>query len=138
MAEEPHDGDEPFRRVVLVPLDCVPVVHRELVVEVVVTLADGDESGDKVIFWSVFVVKRAVAEPVGERVDAERRLRGETEESTNCLSGRENDERRLTWWTKVSLAAPAKKKPPLQSPHPSPATSVGNRKPIPMIRYRYH
>ena len=32
--------NEPLRRVVLVPLDRVSVVHRELVVEVVVALAD--------------------------------------------------------------------------------------------------
>ena len=61
---------------VLVPLYCVSVVHWELVVEVVVSLADGNEGGDEVIFWSVLIVKRTVAEPVRERVDAEGRLEG--------------------------------------------------------------
>ena len=63
--------DEPLGRVVLVPLDCVAVVHRELVVEVVVALADGDERGDEVVARGVLVVERRVAEPVRERVDAE-------------------------------------------------------------------
>ena len=34
--------NEPLGRVVLVPLDRVPVVHGELVVEVVVALPNGD------------------------------------------------------------------------------------------------
>ena len=32
--------DEPLSRVILVPSDRIPVVHRELVVEVVVTFTD--------------------------------------------------------------------------------------------------
>ena len=39
-AELAAHPDEPFGRVVLVPLDGVAEVHRELVVEIVVTLAN--------------------------------------------------------------------------------------------------
>lgn len=57
-------GDEPFGGVVLVPLDRVAVVHGELVVEVVVPLADGDEGGDHVVSRGVLVVEGRLAEPV--------------------------------------------------------------------------
>lgn len=63
--------DAPLGRVVLVPLDSVAVVGRELVVEVVVTFAEGDQCSDDVVTRAVPVVKRLLAEPVGKRVDAE-------------------------------------------------------------------
>jgi hypothetical protein len=44
-----HGPDEPLGRVVLVPFDSVSVVHRELVVEIVVALPDGNEGGDDMI-----------------------------------------------------------------------------------------
>ena len=69
------DPDEPLRRVVLVPLDGVTVVHGELVVEVVVTFTDSDESSDHVVARSVLVIEGSLAEPVSERVDAESRLK---------------------------------------------------------------
>lgn len=72
--EQRHGGDEPFRRVVLEPLDGVPKVHRELVMEIVITFADGDERCDKVITRSVLVVERSITEPMGERVYAKRRV----------------------------------------------------------------
>lgn len=62
------------RRTVLVPLDSVSVIHRELMVEVVVSLSHGDESCDEVILGSVLVVVRSLSDPVSERVDAEGRL----------------------------------------------------------------
>jgi hypothetical protein len=65
------EGDGPLGRVVLVPFDGVAVVRGELVVEVVVALAEGDERGDDVVAGRVAVVKGLLAEPVGERVDAE-------------------------------------------------------------------
>ena len=40
-------------------------------VEVVVALAEGDECGQDVVAGGVAVVKGLVAEPVGQRVDAE-------------------------------------------------------------------
>ena len=54
------DPDEPLRRVVLVPLDRVAVVHGELVVEIVVALADGDERGDEVVARRVRVAQESV------------------------------------------------------------------------------
>ena len=59
------------RRTILVPLDRVSVIHRELVVEVVVSLSDGDESRDEVILGSVLVVVGSLSNPVSERVDTE-------------------------------------------------------------------
>jgi hypothetical protein len=67
--------DEPLGRVILVPLDGVTEVHRELMVEVVVALSNGDESGDDMITGRVLVIERAFAEPVRKRVDAECGLR---------------------------------------------------------------
>ena len=63
--------DAPLGRVVLPPLDGVAVVRGELVVEVVVALAEGGDGGDDVVAGRVAVVEGLVAEPVGERVDAE-------------------------------------------------------------------
>jgi hypothetical protein len=62
--------------------------------EVVVTLADGDERGDPVVLRGVLVVEGSLTEPVGERVDAEGRLRvkeksereeGKREKRTNVV-----------------------------------------------------
>lgn len=53
------------------PLDGVAVVRGKLVVEVVVSLAEGDESRDDVVARGVAVVEGLVAEPVGQGVDAE-------------------------------------------------------------------
>jgi hypothetical protein len=44
-------------------------------VEVVVALSNGDESGDDMITGRVLVIERAFAEPVRKRVDAECGLR---------------------------------------------------------------
>ena len=63
--------DGPLGGVILVPLNSVAVIGGELVVEVVVTLAEGDESSDDVVTGRVAVVEGLVAEPVGKRVDAE-------------------------------------------------------------------
>ena len=64
--EPRHDSDEPFSRVVLVPLDGIAIVHGELVVEVVVTLADGNKSGEDVITRSMLVIERSLSEPVSK------------------------------------------------------------------------
>lgn len=66
--------DHPLRRVVLVPFDGVTVVRWELVVEVVVALAECHQRRNPVVARGVAVVEGLVAEPVGEGVDAERRL----------------------------------------------------------------
>jgi hypothetical protein len=66
----PHP-DGPLGRVILVPLDSVAVVGGELVVEVVVALAESDKSGDDMVTRAVAVVEGLVAEPVGKGVDTE-------------------------------------------------------------------
>ncbi len=71
------DPDEPLGGVVLVPLDRVTVVHGELVVEVVVTLADRDKGRNHVVARCVLVVEGRLSEPVREGVNAEGRLRPE-------------------------------------------------------------
>lgn len=82
-------GDEPLGRVVLVPLDRVPVIHGELMVEVVVAFADGDERGDDMVAGRVLVVKRRLAKPVRKGVDAERRLEAYIKVSLAIDSSRE-------------------------------------------------
>lgn len=70
-AELLPDPDVPLGGVVLPPLDGVAVIRGELVVEVVVALAEGDQGSDDVVTGRVAVIKGLVAEPVGQRVDAE-------------------------------------------------------------------
>lgn len=65
------DPDRPLGGVILVPFDGVAVVGGELVVEVVVALAESDQSGDNVVTGRVAVIEGLVSEPVGEGVDAE-------------------------------------------------------------------
>ena len=93
-ANELHGCDEPLGGIILVPFDGVAVVHGELVVEVVVTLSNGDKGSEHMIARSVLVVERSLAKPVGERVDTEGRLR--TRGESDCWSHRQ---RGLTWWT---------------------------------------
>jgi len=63
--------DEPLGRIVLIPPDGIPVVHRELMVKVVVTLSNSGESGDHVIARSVLVIEGTFTEPMSQRVDTE-------------------------------------------------------------------
>jgi hypothetical protein len=73
-AEPPTRTNEPLRRVVLVPLDRVPVVHRELVVEVVIALAQRDERRDEMVARGLLVVERGLTQDVRDGVNAERTL----------------------------------------------------------------
>ena len=66
--------DKPLGRVVLIPPNGVAVVHGKLVVEVVVTFANGDERRCKVIPGSMLVIERRFSKPVGKGIDAESRL----------------------------------------------------------------
>lgn len=76
----PAPGDNgPLGRVVLVPVDGVAEVRGELVVEVVVSLTEGDESSDEVVAGRVAVIEGLVTEPVGKRVDAESSLLDEAD-----------------------------------------------------------
>lgn len=61
----------------LMPFDSITVVTGELVVEVVVSLTEGDKSSDDVIPRGVAVVKRLLTEPMGQRVDTESSLLNE-------------------------------------------------------------
>lgn len=78
------DSDEPFGGVVLVPPDGVPKIRGELMVKVVITLAQCDHCSDDVITGSVLVVKRCIAEPVSQRVDTKC---GVMDEEKSCSSG---------------------------------------------------
>ena len=69
-----HDSDKPFGRIILVPSDGVAIVHRELVVEIVIALANCHEGCNDMVARSVFIIKRGFAQPVREGVDAERAL----------------------------------------------------------------
>lgn len=80
-----HSPDKPFGRIVLVPLDGIPVVHRELVVEIVIALSDCDKRGDHMVAGGVFVVKRSFAEPMSERVDTKGRLQMNQVSKMNAL-----------------------------------------------------
>lgn len=71
LSDEAHEVDEHLGRVVLPPLDGVAVITWELVVEVVVSLAEGDESSDDVVTRAVAVVERLITEPMCQAVDAE-------------------------------------------------------------------
>lgn len=66
-----HHPDEPLGRIILPPLNGIAVVGRELVVEVVVALAEGDDRGDDVVAGGVAVIEGLVADPVREAVHAE-------------------------------------------------------------------
>ncbi|KAL2292658.1 hypothetical protein FJTKL_07760 [Diaporthe vaccinii] len=70
-AELLPEPDRPLGRVILPPADCVAVVRGELVVEVVVSLAQSDERGDDVVPGAVTVVEGLIPEPVGQTVDTE-------------------------------------------------------------------
>lgn len=69
-----HGPDEPLSGVVLEPLDSVSEVLRELMVEVVVTLANGAKSSDDMVSRRVLVVEGLLTKPVSKRVDTESRL----------------------------------------------------------------
>lgn len=78
-AEHLPEVDGPLGRVILPPLNGVSVVGGELVVEVVVTLTESNESSDEVITGRVAVVKRLVTEPVSQGVDTESSLLNEAD-----------------------------------------------------------
>lgn len=64
--KELHGPDEPLGRVVLEPSNRVTEVHRELVVEVVVSFTDSHKRCDEVVSRGVLVVERSIAEPVSK------------------------------------------------------------------------
>ena len=58
--------NEPLRRVILIPLDCIPIVHGELMVEVMIAFANRDKSSNDMITRSVLVIEWRLAEPMCE------------------------------------------------------------------------
>lgn len=78
MGREPElvaNRNEPFGWVPLVPLRSVPIVHRELMVEVVVTLSERHKRCDQVVPWCVLIIECAFAQPMSQRVDGKGGLR---------------------------------------------------------------
>lgn len=67
-------GNEPLGWIVLVPKERIAVVHRKLMVEIVVSLAHGEDSRDDVIARSQDVVVGCVSQPVRNGVDTKRTL----------------------------------------------------------------
>jgi hypothetical protein len=97
LANKTHEVDENLGRVVLPPLDGVAVIAGEFVVEVVVSLSERDEGGDKVVARAVAVVEWLVAEPVGQAVDAEGGLLDEENaQNTGIDLGRVSIDRSVT------------------------------------------
>lgn len=58
--------NKPLGGIILIPLDRIPVVHGKLVVEVVVTFANGDKRSDHMVTRSMLVIKRCFSKPMGE------------------------------------------------------------------------
>lgn len=56
------------------PFDSIAVIAGKLMVEVVVSFAEGDERSNDVIPRRVAVIKGLITEPMGQRVDAESSL----------------------------------------------------------------
>lgn len=75
--------DQAFRWIVLVPLDRVAVVHRELMVKIVVSFAEGHKCGDYMVARRVLVIEWHFANPVSQRVDAESGLDNRMSECAN-------------------------------------------------------
>jgi len=82
------DPDKPLGRIILVPLDRIPVVHRELVVEVVVALTDSDKRSEHMVTRRMLVIERCFSEPVGERINAKGRLQARIRSATIPQQGR--------------------------------------------------
>ena len=77
------DPDAPLSGVILMPLDSIAVVGWEFVVEVVVSLAESDQSSHDVIPGAIAVIEGLLTKPMGKGVDAESGLLDE-EDSENA------------------------------------------------------
>jgi hypothetical protein len=77
VAGEPEsvaDRDKPLGRIPLVPFHSVPIVHRKLMVEIMVSLSQRHKRRKEVILRRVLIIECALAQPMSQRVDRERRL----------------------------------------------------------------
>ena len=63
--------EEPFCGIVLIPLVAVSVIHRELVVEVMVSFSHRDHGGNNAILGCQFIIIWLLAKPVTQRIHAE-------------------------------------------------------------------
>lgn len=79
------DPDEPLGRIVLVPLERIAIVHRELMVKVMVTFTDGDQSSDHMVPGGMLVIKWRFSEPVCKRIDAECGVMNEHHSANRCV-----------------------------------------------------
>ena len=61
-----HDPYKPFRGIVLIPSDGIAVIHGELVVEIMVTLANCHKSSSEVVSWCVLIIERSLSKPVSK------------------------------------------------------------------------
>jgi len=84
--EELRCSDKPLGWVVLIPFNGVTVIAWKLVVEVVVSLAKSHEGSEDVIAGRVAVIEGLVAEPMGERVDAEGSLLDEKDTENTSVN----------------------------------------------------
>ena len=66
--------DAPFGWIILVPFNGIAIIGRELMMEVMVAFAKGDESSDHMVTRAVAIVERLVTEPVRQGIDTERGL----------------------------------------------------------------
>lgn len=62
------DPDGPFCWIVLPPFDRVAVVGWKLVVEVMVSLAEGYEGGYDVVSWGIAIIEGLFADPMGKGI----------------------------------------------------------------------
>ena len=66
--------DEPFCRIILIPLDGISIVHRELVMKIVIPFSESNKSSDKMVPRGQFIIERRLPEPVRDGIDAKNRL----------------------------------------------------------------
>ena len=63
--------NEPLGWVPLVPFRSVPVVHRKLMMEVVVSLSECHKRCDEMVSRRVLIIEGALAQPMSQRVHRE-------------------------------------------------------------------
>lgn len=61
--------NEPLGGIILVPLDGITVIHRELMMEIMIPLADGNERSKEMVAWCMLVVEWRRSKPVSDGVD---------------------------------------------------------------------
>lgn len=74
MSRRPKAGtsrNEPFCGIPLVPFDGVAIIHGELVMKVVISLAQSDDGGEKMISWRQLVVEGRFTQIMCEGIHTE-------------------------------------------------------------------